>query len=133
LLYYRIQQARSQRVGGYYSFLQDSYESLPWEKMRIKLEAIHQLCAEHGIDFRVAIFPFLHNLGPDYPFAAAHEHVVEFCTKAGVKVLDLRPVLEPHVSEGLTVNRFDAHPNARAHAIVAKAIEKELLADLWQD
>jgi hypothetical protein len=101
--------------------------------MRNKLDEIHKLCAENDIDFRVAIFPFLHNLGPDYPFAAAHEHVVDFCTKAGVKVLDLRAVLEPHVSEGLTVNRFDAHPNARAHALVAEAIQDELLGDLWRD
>lgn len=133
LLYYRIQQARSQRVGGYYSFLQDSYDSLPWEKMRAKLEEIHKLCAENNVDFRVAIFPFLHNLGPDYPFSAAHEHVVEFCQKADLKVLDLRPVLEPHVAEGLTVNRFDAHPNARAHALVAEAIEDDLLGDLWRE
>lgn len=133
LLYYRIQQARSQRVGGYYSFLQDSYNSLPWQKMRAKLQEIHELCEENGIDFRIAIFPFLHNLGPEYPFAAAHERIAEFGREAGLKVLDLRPVLEPHVSDGLTVNRFDAHPNARAHALVAEAIENDLLGDLWRD
>jgi hypothetical protein len=30
------------------------------------------------------------------------------------------------------VNRFDAHPNARAHAIAADALKNGLLADLWQ-
>jgi hypothetical protein len=46
-----------------------------------------------------------------------------------VPVLDLRPVLESHAGEGLTVNRFDAHPNERAHALAAAAIERELLDD----
>jgi hypothetical protein len=45
-------------------------------------------------------------------------------------VLDLWPVLKPHLGEGLTVNRFDAHPNERAHALAAEAIERELLRDL---
>jgi GDSL-like Lipase/Acylhydrolase family len=132
LLYYRVQQARSARVGGYYTFLQDSYRSSAWDRMRSKLSDIHRLCAKHKIDLRIAVFPFLHNLGPDYPFADAHERIVAFCNEVGVPVLDLRPVLEPHDVEGLTVNRFDAHPNERAHALVAEALERSLLGDLQQ-
>jgi hypothetical protein len=130
LLYYRIQQARSARVGGYYSFLQDSYAGLPWEKMHTKLDEILELCRENGVDLRIAIFPFLHNLGPDYPFSEAHQRIVDYCAAREIKVLDLRPVLEPHVAEGLTVNRFDAHPNARAHELAGEAIESDLLGDL---
>jgi hypothetical protein len=56
-----------------------------------------------------------------------HAKVVAFCKSEQVPVLDLDPVLTPHVDEGLTVNRFDAHPNERAHALAAEAIRNELL------
>jgi len=45
-------------------------------------------------------------------------------------VLDLEPVLRAHASENLMVSRFDGHPNERAHAIAAEAIEKDLLSEL---
>ena len=99
--------------------------------MRRKLDELREFCKERRIDLRVAIFPFLHNLGPDYPFDAAHERIADFCRQTGVPCLDLKPVLLPHIAEGLTVNRFDAHPNERAHALAAAAIEKDLLADLF--
>jgi hypothetical protein len=40
-------------------------------------------------------------------------------------------VLQPHARENLTVSLFDAHPNERAHALVAPVIADEFLADLW--
>jgi hypothetical protein len=48
-----------------------------------------------------------------------------------VPCLDLKTALLPHVGEGLTVNRFDAHPNERAQALAAEALERELLGDLF--
>lgn len=44
-----------------------------------------------------------------------------------IPVLDLEPILAPHVSEGLTVSRFDAHPNERAYELAAEAIRGRLL------
>jgi hypothetical protein len=44
-------------------------------------------------------------------------------------VLDLVETLEPHVDEGLTVNRYDAHPNERAHKLVAEALRAGLFDD----
>jgi hypothetical protein len=131
MLYFRIQQVRQPQVRNYYSELAASYQSGPWSGMRRKLDELREFCKERRIDLRVAIFPFLHNLGPDYPFDAAHERIADFCRQTGVPCLDLKPVLLPHIAEGLTVNRFDAHPNERAHALAAAAIEKDLLADLF--
>ncbi|MGQ0633960.1 MAG: SGNH/GDSL hydrolase family protein [Planctomycetaceae bacterium] len=131
LLHSRVQQARAARGGGYYSFVRDSYAGTPWQLLRNKLDDIFQLCAENGIDMRVVVFPFLHELGPDYAFADAHRQIIDYCRESGVRALDLQPVLAPHVGEGLTVNRFDAHPNERAHALAAEAIERELLDDLF--
>jgi hypothetical protein len=130
LLYNRIRQAGSAKIGGYYSLLKECYAGPAWDRMRAKLEDIRQLCERNDIDLKIVVFPFLHDLGPDYPFGEAHRRITDYCRKAGVSVLDLRPVLEPHVAEGLTVNRFDAHPNERAHALAALAIEATLLEDL---
>jgi lysophospholipase L1-like esterase len=130
LLGSRIRKVEVPRIGGYYENLAASYESAAWERMQAKLDDVHRLCLENGIDLRVAIFPFLHDLGPKYEFGEAHRRIAEHCREAGIPVLDLRPVLEPHVGQGLTVNPLDAHPNERAHALAAEAIERDLLGDL---
>ena len=39
-----------------------------------------------------------------------------------MRKLDLLPAYRAHRDEDLVVNRFDAHPNERAHAIAAKEI-----------
>ncbi len=131
LLYFRLLQFSRPEVRGYYSYLQESYESQAWERLERKLDELHELCTEHGIDLRIVIFPFLHNLEGDYPFHTAHRQLVHFFRERGIRHLDLEGVLRPHVSEGLTVNRYDAHPNERAHAIAAEAIEQHLLDDLF--
>ena len=133
MLYFRVQQASLPEVRSYYAQLADSYRSAPWEGMRQKLDELKDYCAAKKIDLRIVIFPFLHNLGPDYPFDAAHERIAEYCREARLPCLDLKPVLLPHVEEGLTVNRFDAHPNERAHALAAQAMETDLLADLFAE
>jgi lysophospholipase L1-like esterase len=128
MLYFRFQQATLPEVRGYYSFLADSYRGAPWNRMFARLRELSTTCREHDIAFNLVIFPFLHNLGSAYPFADAHLRVEEFCRREQVPCLDLRAVLEPHVVEGLMVNRFDAHPNERAHALAAEAIARWLSA-----
>jgi hypothetical protein len=113
--------------------LKDSYSGAPWEGLKNKLDELHRDCESQHVDFRMVIFPFLHNLGPEYPFHEAHRKLKDYCTAANIPVLDLEPILAPHVAEGLTVNRFDAHPNERAHAIVAQALKDKLLADLFRN
>ena len=128
--YFRYKQFSHPQVRGYYSFVKKYFDGKPWETMQSKLAAVNKLCAEHGTSFRVVVFPFLHNLREDYPFRAAHKKIDDWCDSAKVPVLDLDPVLTPHVDEGLTVNRFDAHPNERAHELAAGAILKSLLKDV---
>ncbi len=131
MLYFRVQQAWLPEVRSYYSHLADSYRGAPWEGMNRKLDELSEYCASKKIDLRIVIFPFLHNLGPKYPFDAAHEKISTYCREANLRCLDLKPVLVPHVQEGLTVNRFDAHPNERANALAAQAMETDLLEDLF--
>jgi hypothetical protein len=131
LLYSRLSQLK--KGGGapdYYSYLEDSYTGPPWDRLERKLDQMRSVCAARGIDLRLAVFPFLHNLGPDYPFAEAHRRLTEYCRRHEIPVVDLAPVLEPHRDQGLTVNRYDAHPNERAHRLAADAIYEHLLGDL---
>ncbi|MGE5194446.1 MAG: GDSL-type esterase/lipase family protein [Deltaproteobacteria bacterium] len=131
LLYFRVQQAGLPQVRNYYSELPEAYHGAAWSGMRNKLDELCEVCRDYDIDLRIVIFPFVHNLGPEYPFDDAHRKIAEYCRQANVPCLDLKPILETHAGEGLTVNRFDAHPNARAHALAAEAIETKLLADLF--
>lgn len=130
MLYFRVQQARQPDVRNYYSNLADSYRSAAWDGMRSQLDKLRKICDDWKIDLRIVVFPFLHNLGPAYPFDAAHERIAAYCQETSLPFLDLKPVLMPHAGEGLTVNRFDAHPNERAHALAARAIGEQLLGDL---
>jgi hypothetical protein len=131
LLWFRLKLAMKPQIRDYYSDLAAAYqEGEPLRRFLRRLDDLHDRCLSHEVDMRVAIFPFLHNLGPDYPFKAAHQKLVEHCRKHEIRVLDLAPALEPHTAEGLVVNRFDAHPNERAHQLAAEAMERELLPDL---
>jgi hypothetical protein len=130
LLYFRSQQATVPGVRDYYSHVEESYRGIAWKRMFGKLMALSQECRDAGMDFRVVVFPFLHNLGPEYPFREAHGLIVEACRREHIPCLDLLPMLEPHARERLTVNIFDAHPNERAHNLAAEAISAQLLGDL---
>lgn len=130
-LYFRYRQAAGSS-SDYFPHLAESYNGPAWGGLSRKLEEIANDCKRKQVDFRMVVFPFLHNLGPDYPFHQAHQKLKQWCEEQQIPVLDLEPVLTPHLSEGLTVNRFDAHPNERAHALAAKAIREQLLGDLPQ-
>jgi lysophospholipase L1-like esterase len=129
-LYFRYVQFRYAKGTSYYASLAESYRTTPWEGLRAKLSQLHRDCVEAHVDFRMVLFPFMQNLGPDYPFREADAKLVAFCKSEKIPVLDLEPVFREHANESLTVSRFDAHPNEQAHAIAADAIEKGLLSDL---
>jgi hypothetical protein len=132
-LYFRTVQATGPTGGGYFSHLVDSYQSEAWDRLTDVLSRLNANCRYHQAEFRMVIFPFLHDLGPDYPFKPAHAKLVEFCKSEGIPVLDLEPILAAHVEEGLKVNAYDAHPNERAHKIAAEAIEEHLLKDVFAE
>lgn len=131
-IYFRVQLLRQPRLRNYYEYVETFYRGTPWDRMKNELAEVHQTISASGTDFRLVIFPFLHNLGPQYPFREAHAKIVAFAQSQQIPVLDLEPVLAPHVAEGLVVNRFDPHPNSRAHELAAAAMIQDLLRDLVQ-
>ena len=129
LMYFRLRQFTVPDFHDYYQFVREYYDGEPWLRMQRKLDAVAALCRAHGAQLDVVVFPFLHNLGADYPFREVHAQWAEWGRRRGVGVLDLVETLEPHVGEGLTVNRYDAHPNERAHKLVAEALRAGLFDD----
>jgi hypothetical protein len=122
LMYFRLRQFTVSDFRDYYQFVREYYDGEPWQDMQRKLDQVNGLCRAHGAKLDVVVFPFLHNLGPDYPFRDVHVRWSEWGSRSGVDVLDLLETLESHASEGLTVNRYDAHPNERAHRLAAEAL-----------
>ncbi|HET6324508.1 MAG TPA: SGNH/GDSL hydrolase family protein [Planctomycetaceae bacterium] len=128
-LYFRFVQFRA-RNNPYFDRLAAAYHGPAWDGLRAKLSQLHRECKEGHTDFRMVIFPFLHDLTGEDTFRDARARIVDFCKSEQIPVLDLEPVLREHAGENLMVSRFDGHPNERAHAIAAEAIEKNLLSDL---
>ncbi|MEZ6123261.1 MAG: hypothetical protein R3C49_08825 [Planctomycetaceae bacterium] len=124
------QQKQAQRTVDYFPHLADSYREAPWTGVTRSLELMQQSCEQHDVELRMVFFPFLHNLGPDYPFRHAHQQLAEFCIQHNIRFLDLEPLLSQHADESLVIHRYDNHPNERCHALVATAIANELLNDL---
>lgn len=129
-LWFRLKQSQQADYRDYFGDLAGAFQGSAGSKLLDRVDRLNYTCRKNRVSLRLVIFPFLHNLGPQYQFAAAHDRIARHCRNVNIPVLDLRPVLEPHSGEGLTVNRFDAHPNERAHALAAEAIETQLLADL---
>jgi lysophospholipase L1-like esterase len=130
LQYHRLKQFTKSQPSDYYDYLKHSYETEPWQRLVQKFDELQRLCDLNGIELQIVIFPFLHNLGSDYPFRSAHAKLYAHFSSHHIPVLDLEPILAPHVSEGLAVSRFDAHPNERAHELAAEAIRGLLLDNL---
>lgn len=126
-LYFRLYARRSPQLGGYYPSLVSAYAGAAWHQQARRLRAFAALARANGARFCVVTFPFLQSLGPDDPFAPAYARIGALWKSLGVPHLDLRQALAGHTPDELVVNRFDAHPNERAHALAADAIGELLV------
>ena len=69
----------------------------------------------------MAIYPDMVNLS-SYPFVSAHKKVKSAAESFGIPTLDLLPYFQGKNEKELIATPFDGHPNAKAHAIAARAI-----------
>ncbi len=100
-----------------------------WSRQRARFSRVAELCRRHRVRLDVVLFPAYSHWGPEYPFGAIHEQVAGAFAAEGARVLDLRSAYEGMDGAELRVGLFDAHPNERAHAIAADAIDAALLSD----
>ena len=75
------------------------------------------------------LLPELHDPAR-YPFAEEHRKVLAFLAQAGIPALDVTPAFKDTTDPlRLWVAVDDAHPNAFAHAIIARATEQFITGD----
>lgn len=95
-----------------------------WKQTNSAFIKIKDVCQERGIELRVIILPELHN-PKDYPFKREHEKLSGFLRENNIAHHDLlqnfQSIDDP---KELWVALDDAHPNAKAHALIAKYSEE---------
>jgi lysophospholipase L1-like esterase len=124
--YFRFRIRWDPSLSGYYDSLRSAYDGALWEEHARRLRSLTELCRAAPGGFLVVTFPFLHSLGPEYAYRPVHEKLARFWQDLDVAYLDLLSAFDERRGETLTVNRYDAHPNARAHAVAAEAIAEFL-------
>lgn len=92
-----------------------------WQAAREALGAMQRLAKGSEARFGVVLFPLLHRLA-ERPFERIHAAVSAECASRGIPFLDLAGALAEEDERALWVHPSDHHPNARAHAIAARAM-----------
>lgn len=92
------------------------------EVARSALVWMGEECRRRGVRFGVAAFPLMHRLDA-YPLGAITEDVAAAARAAGAPFVDLTPAFAGRDARTLWAHPADRHPNGRAHAIAAEALE----------
>lgn len=91
-----------------------------WERHRKELASLIELTRDQGAPLVVVVFPLL----TDVARTAAHnERVIAYVEAQDVAVIDMTETVASAAPGTFVVNRFDGHPNAALHAIVAEQLE----------
>jgi lysophospholipase L1-like esterase len=116
--------------GDYSSYYADLYreDREGWRRAQAALGRLARLAKTDGFALVVALLPELHAIGKAYGFRDIQDRGRTAAEQAGVEhVIDLAPAFAHEKPESLWVTLGDAHPNARAHAIIARGIHDYLL------
>lgn len=122
LLYHRFHASQHEFFRDYGAVVRDAYTGVVWERQRERFRELKRLVEAHGGKLKVVTFPFLHALGPDYPYAPAHQQLAAAWQELDIPHLDLLPLFQDRAPREVTVNPHDAHPNGLAHQLAAEAI-----------
>ena len=98
---------------------QDNFDGWVW--MNQALQQLSAIEKNTNTPVVMAIYPDMVNLS-SYPFVSAHKKVKSAAESFGIPTLDLLPYFQGKNEKELIVTPFDGHPNAKAHAIAARAI-----------
>ena len=123
---FRLKLRRNPFLRDYFSMVRDGYRGPLWPQQKEWLKVFRDLVQGHGGRLAVVTFPFLHALGPNYEYQFVHDNLDQLWRELQVPHLDLLRIYKGLPPSALTVNSFDAHPNERAHALAAEAIDQFL-------
>ncbi len=130
--YYRWKAATDPDISDYYQFVNGLYRGPTWEMQKLRLVSLRDEVHRRGGRLVVVTFPFYHALEADYRYDSIHKLLDRWWREIGVPHLDLAPAYESYSADQLTVSRYDAHPNERAHSIAANAIAEFLDRQAFQ-
>ncbi len=117
----RIVEARNGFVAG------TPEERRVWDRDRAWLAEYAATARTRSIDALVINVPDLAVAGKrTYPYRAINQALAAECARLGLPLVDLTPAFRGMEGRDLIVNLNDQHPNARAHAIIAGALETAL-------
>ena len=109
-------------VNNYITYYKTLYEenSPGFEISKASIIRLKEYCINKGVKLKVVLLPELHNL-KEYPFKHEHNMILSFLGSQGITKLDLQPFFSNLKDEpvSLWVALDDAHPNSRAHALIA--------------
>ncbi len=92
-----------------------------WAVAKDSIRRLAAYCREHGIRLVLTNIPELRELNP-YPFAAVAADLAALARSEGFEYLDFLPALAAEPPASLWVTAPDPHPNAKAHALMARAL-----------
>ncbi len=92
-----------------------------WIAAQDNIRRLAAYCREHGIRLVMTNIPELRELAP-YPFAAVNADLAGLAKSEGIEYLDFLPAVAGAPPASLWVTVPDPHPNAKAHALMARAL-----------
>ena len=96
--------------------------------MKNSFSRISEITNKDGTELLMVMLPELHVVGKEYKFADIYGKIKAFANQSGIKhVIDLSENFKDQVPDTLWVSPDDAHPNAKAHEIIAEGIICHLL------
>lgn len=115
----------------FFEYYRDLYcdDQPGWQACQQALASLAATCREHRIALRLMLIPELHFPGGTYPFANVHAQVAQVAEAEGVPALDLQHAFQGVPPRQLWVSPGDAHPNALAHAVIAKELTQWRVED----
>lgn len=114
---------------GYISDFKGAYEDKNenWQECRKFLLKTKKFARDNNASFIVAIIPFLSDLNDRHPLKKEIEIVNNYCLANDIDTLNLFPYFYGHKAQSLWINPINGHPNAKASAIMAEAVNKRIV------
>lgn len=129
-LYARWFVARHPDLRDYYHVVVAAYRGPLWAEQQERLAALDAVVRGGGGRLLVVTFPFLGALDAYGEYEPIHRQLEAFWSGRGVPHLELLDVYRGHSAAELVVGSRDPHPNEKAHAMAADAIDAFVRSNL---